>query len=108
MTPIRLHYALILDVSGCSDPERAVKHFLAVAEFANVEKSVEVIPGKYEVRYTVDGPETLTELRRALKHMSKALFSEATKAAIQNLKERPSEFNIELNVRLPVYGMDEK
>src|SRR5690242_11761418 len=106
MTPIRLHYALILDVSGCNDPERAVRHFLAVAGFANVQKSVEVVRGKYVVRYTIDGPETLTELRRALRHMPKALFSEATTAAIQNLKERPSEFNIELNVRLPVYGME--
>jgi len=107
MTPIRLHYSLILDVSGCNDPERAVKHFLAGAEFADVKKSVEVVRGKYVVGYTVDGPETLTELRRAFKHMSKALFSEATKAAIQNLKERPGDFNIELNVRLPIYGMEE-
>jgi len=91
MTPIRLHDALILAVSGCTDPERAVKHFLTVAAFAAVEKSVEVMGGKYVVRYPVDDPETLTEWRRALKPMSKALFSEATKAAILNLKERPSE-----------------
>jgi hypothetical protein len=60
------------------------------------------------VRYTIDGPQTLTELRRAFTPMSKALFSEATKAAIQNLKERPNDFHIEVNVRLPVYGIEEK
>ena len=108
MTPIRLHFSLILDTSTCQDPERAVKQFLDVAEFADVEKSVEVIRGMYVVRYTVDGPETLTELRRTLNHMAKGLFSEATKAAIQNLTERPSDFTIEMNVRLPVYGMEDK
>ncbi len=107
MTPIRLHYALILDTAGCPDPERAVQHFLDAAEFADVEKSVEVVRGKYIVRYTVNGPETLTELRRALKHMAKALFSEATQAAIQNLKERPSDFTIEMTIRLPVYSMED-
>ena len=40
--------------------------------------------------------------------MAKALFSEATKVAIQTLKERPSDFTIEMNVRLPVYGMDDQ
>jgi hypothetical protein len=108
MTPIRLHFSLILDTSGCQDPERAIKQFLDVAEFADIEKSVEVVRGKYVIRYTVDGPETLTELRRALKHMAKGLFSEATKAAIQNLTARPSDFNIEMNVSLPVYGMEDK
>ncbi len=108
MKPIRLHYSLILDTSSCQDPERAVKQFLEVAEFAAIEKSIEVVRGKYVVRYTVDGPGTLTELRRALKHMAKGLFSDATKAAIQNLKERPNDFTIEMNVRLPVYGMDDK
>lgn len=39
--------------------------------------------------------------------MAKALFSEATKAAIQNLTERPSDFHIEMNIRLPVYGMED-
>ena len=108
MKPIRLHYSLILDTSGCQDPENAVKQFLDVAEFADIEKSVEVVQDKYVVRYAVDGPGTLTELRRALKHMAKGLFSDATKAAVQNLKERPSDFTIEMNVRLPVYGMDDK
>ncbi len=36
MTPIRLHFSLILDTSACQDPERAVKQFLDVAEFADV------------------------------------------------------------------------
>ena len=107
MTPIRLHFALILDTSACPDPERAVQQFLAAGEFADIEKSVDVVRGQYVVRYTVDGPETLTALRRALKHMAKALFSEATQTAIQNLRERPSDFNIEMNVRLPVYGMED-
>jgi len=82
MKPIRLHYCLILDTSGCRDPEHAVKQFLDVTEFTGIEKSVEVVRGKRVVRYTVDGPKTLTELRRALKHMAKGLFSDATKAAI--------------------------
>ncbi len=41
-------------------------------------------------------------------HMAKALFSEATKVAIQNLTQRPSDFTIEMYVRLPVYGMDDQ
>jgi hypothetical protein len=108
MTPIRLHFTLILDTSGCKDPERAVQQFLEAADSADIEKSVEVFQGKSVVRYTVDGPQTLTELRRSLNRMAKALFSQATQAAIQNLKERPTDFNIEMNVRLPVYGMNEK
>jgi hypothetical protein len=108
MPPIRLHYRLILDTSACPNPELAVNHFLAVAEFADLEKSVEIVRGKYVVRYTVDGPPTLTELRRALNHMAKALFSHATQAAIQNLKERPTEFTIEMNIRLPIYGMQDQ
>ncbi len=108
MTPIRLHYSLILDVSGCPDPKRAVKRFLETAEFADVEKSVERVRGKYVVRYTIDGPQTLTELRRTLKYMPKTLFSEATPASILNLNQRPGEFNIELNVHLPVYGLEEQ
>src|SRR5438105_2247545 len=107
MTPIRLHYALILDTSSCEDPERAVQQFLHTAEFADIDKTVEVVRGQYVVRYTVDGPETLTELRRALKHMAKALFSKATQAAIQNLRERPSDFTIEMHIRLPVYGLED-
>jgi hypothetical protein len=91
MTPIRLHFSLILDTSAYQDPERAVKQFLAAGEFADVEKSVEVVRGTYVVRYTVDGPETLTELRRALNHMAKALFSEATQTAIQN-ERTPQRF----------------
>ena len=63
--------------------------------------------GNYVVRYTVDGPETLTELRRALNHMAKGLFSEATQAAIRNLKERPADFTIVMHVRLPIYGLED-
>ena len=107
MTPIRLHFSLILDTSACPDPERAVHQFLDAGEFADVEKSVEVVRGQYVVRYTVDGPETLTALRGALKHMAKALFSEATQADIRNLTERPSDFNIEMHIRLPVYGLED-
>ena len=108
MAPIRLHFVLILDTSACKDPQRAVQHFLETAEFADIEKSVEVVRGKYVVRYAVDGPQTLTELRHALNHRARALFSESTQAAIQNLKERPSEFTIEMNFRLPIYGMEDK
>ena len=79
MAPIRLHFVLILDTSACKDHQRAVQHFLETAEFADLEKSVEVVRGKYVVRYTVDGPQTLTELRQALNCMARALFSEATR-----------------------------
>ena len=108
MATIQLHFVLILDTSACKDPQRAAQHFLKTAEFAEIEKSVEVVRGKYVVRYTVDGPQTLTELRQALTRMARSLFSEATQAAIQNLKERPSEFTIEMNFRLPIYGMEDK
>ena len=107
MKPILLHYTLILDTSGCQDPALAVKQFLEAAGFADREKSVQVMRGNYVVRYTVDGPETLTGLRRALNHMAKGLFSETTKAAIRNLKERPADFTIEMHVRLPIYGLDD-
>jgi len=99
---------LILDTSACKDPKLAVQQFLDAAEVADVETAVEVVRGKYVVRYTVVGPETLTELRRALNHMAKGLFSGATKTAIQNLTERPRDFTIEMNVRLPVYGLEDK
>jgi hypothetical protein len=39
--------------------------------------------------------------------MAKALFFEATKAAIQNLTERPSDFHVEMHIRLPVYGTED-
>ena len=107
MKPIRLRYALIPDTSGCQDPEQAVKQFQEAAGFADKEKSVEVMRGNYVVRYSVDGPETLTELRRAFKQIAKGLFSEATKAAIRNLNERPADFTIEMHVRLPIYGIDD-
>jgi hypothetical protein len=105
MPPIQLHYVLMLDTSACPDPERDVQRFLRAGEFPTVETSVEVVHGRYVIRYTIDGPDTLTALRRALNHMPRALFSEATKTAIQNLKTRPSDFSIELNIRLPVYGL---
>jgi hypothetical protein len=106
MPPIRLHFSLILDTSACKDPALAVQQFLEALDVADVEKSVECVQSRYVVRYTVDGPATLTELRRTLNHMAKALFSQTTQTAIQNLKERPTDFTIEMNVRLPVYGME--
>ncbi len=106
MTTSQLHCSLILDTSGCQEPERAVQQFLAGAAFADVDKSVAVVRGTYVVRRTVDGPETLTALRRALKHMAKARFSEATQAAIRNRTEHSSDFPIELTIHLPVYGME--
>jgi sulfatase maturation enzyme AslB (radical SAM superfamily) len=69
--------------------------------------SVEVIQGQYVVRYTLDGPKTLTELRRVLNQMAKGLFSEATKAAVRNLKERPTDFSIQMHVRLPIVGIED-
>ena len=107
MNPIRLHYSLMLDTSECPDPDLAVRQFLEAAGFADKQKSVEVIRGNYVVRYTLDGPETLTELRRVLNHMAKGLFSEATKAAVRNLKERPANFAIEMYIRLPILGIDD-
>jgi len=107
MIPIRLHFSLILDTSDCPDPALALKQFLEAADFADKEKSIQVIQGQYVVRYTLDGPKTLTELRRVLNQMAKGLFSEATKAAVRNLKERPTDFSIEMHVRLPIVGIDD-
>jgi hypothetical protein len=39
--------------------------------------------------------------------MAKGLFSEATKAAVRNLKERPTDFSIQMHVRLPIVGIDD-
>ncbi len=106
-TPIRLHYSLILGTSECPEPDLAVKQFLEAAGFADQETSVEIIRGNYVVRYTLDGLETLTELRRVLNRMAKGLFSETTKAAVRNLKDRPANFAIEMYIRLPIFDIDD-
>ena len=45
------------------------------------------------------------EARTGLRGVVKGLFSEATKAAIRNVKERP--VTIEMHVRLPIYDLDD-
>ena len=50
---------------------------------------------------------TVSERVALATHMAKGLFSEATKAAIRNLNERPADFTIEMHVRLPIYGLDD-
>jgi hypothetical protein len=93
-----MHMVLILDLTGCPNGQDAIGHFLQQADLNQVNPKVEIRGQRCTIRYTVDGPETLTGLRQTLKHMAKGLFSETTKAAIQDLKQRPDEFTVELQV----------
>ena len=98
MTAIRIHMVLILDLSGYPNAKEAIDQFLDEADLAKIQLTVEIQGKRCTIRYTVDGPETLTGLRQTLKHMAKGLFSDATKAAIQDLKHRPYEFTVEMLV----------
>jgi hypothetical protein len=88
MAAIQMHMVLILDLTGCPNVEEGIHHFLHQADLNQVQPAVEIRGEHCTIRYTVDGPETPTGLRQKLKHMGKGLFSETTKAAIQNLKRR--------------------
>ena len=98
MAAIRIHMVLILDLTGCPKVQEAIQHFLQQADLNHVQPTVEIQSQRCMIRYTVDGPETLAGLRQKLKHMAKGLFSETTKAAIQNLNRRPDDFTVELLV----------
>jgi hypothetical protein len=89
---------LILDLTGCSNVQNAIEQFLQQAELNPAQPTVEIQGQRCTICYTVEGPETLAGLRQKLKHMAKGLFSETTKAAIQNLKRRPDDFTVELLV----------
>ncbi len=98
MAAIRVHMVLILDLTGCPNVQEAIHHFLQQADLNQVQPTVEIRGQRCTIRYSVDGPETLTGLRQTLKHMAKGMFSEATQAAIRDLKHRPDEFTVELLV----------
>jgi hypothetical protein len=98
MAAIRMHRVLILDLTGCPNVQQAIEHFLQQTDLNQSQPTVQTQGQHRTIRYTVDGPETLTGLRQKLKHMAKGLFSETTKAAIQNLKRRPDDFTVELLV----------
>ncbi len=98
MTPILIHMVLILDLTGCLNAHEAVKRFLDEADLAEVNPTVDMTDNRCIIRYTINGPETLTGLRQTLNRMARGLFSDATKAAIKNLRQRPSEFTVEMLV----------
>jgi|SRR5579859_1529627 len=104
MSPILVHYSLILDLEGHKDINATVREFLVQADLTKVEKSVETIGNRCNIRLSVEGPETLIELRQLAKTMPKGLFSEVTKAAIKNLKELPTDLYLELTARPPLFG----
>jgi hypothetical protein len=98
MVAIRMHMVWILDLTGCQNAQESIHHFLQQADVNQVQPTVEIRGQHCTIRYSVDGPETLTGLRQTLKHMAKGLFSEATQAAIRDLKHRPDEFTVEMLV----------
>jgi hypothetical protein len=108
MPPILVHYSLTLDLSGRNDKPGIINQLLEQTNLSHVQKSVEMVGNQCVIRFIVEGPETLAELRLAVKHMNKGLFSEATKAAIKPLKERPNDLYLELTARPPLFGMDEE
>lgn len=105
MAAIRMHMVLILDLSGCSNVQDAIQHFLQQADLNQSQPTVEIQGQHCTIRYTVDGPETLADLRQKLKHMAKGLFSETTRVAIRNLKRRPDDFTVELLVPPSVWRL---
>jgi hypothetical protein len=98
MAAILIHMVLVLDLTGCQDVHEAIDHFLHQADLAKVHPKVESHGKRCTIRYTVEGPATLTGLRQTLKHLPKGLCSDVSKAVIQNLKHRPDEFTVELLV----------
>jgi hypothetical protein len=107
MSPVLVHYSLILDMTGKNDIDNTVNLFLEQAGLSQVTKSVEMLNDRCTIRFVVEGPETLIELREVVKNMAKGLFSEATKAAIKSLKELPSDLYLELTARPPLFGYEE-
>jgi hypothetical protein len=107
MLPIMVHYSLTLDLTGKTDIDGTVNRFLEQAGLADTEKTVEMMGSHCIIRFVVKGPETLVELREVVKSMEKGLFSEATKTAVKNLKDRPSDLYLELTARPPLFGREE-
>ncbi len=107
MSPVLVHYSLILDFEGNNDIEGVVRQFIEQANLTKLEKTVETIGGQCNIRFMVEGPESLTELRQVVKTMRKGLFSEATKEAIKSLKELPSDLYLEVTARPPLFGYDD-
>ena len=108
MPPILVHYSLTLDLAGRTDVDSTVSHFLEQADISELKKSVEMLDGKCTIRFTVEGPETLLELRQTLRNMPRGIFSEVTRAAIKSLKERPNDLYLALTARLPLFGLDQE
>ena len=106
MLPVLMHYSLTPDLAGRSDTQGIVSQFIAQASLSDVKKSVEMIGDQCTIRFIIEGPETLAELRQAAKGI-KCLFSEVTRAAIKPLKEQPSDIFLELRVRPPLFGSEE-
>jgi hypothetical protein len=98
MAAILIHMVVILDLTGCQNVHEAIDRFLQQGDLAGVNPVVDIRGKRCTICYTVEGPATLTGLRQMLKHMAKGLFSDATQAALQNLKHRPDEFTVELLV----------
>jgi hypothetical protein len=107
MPAILVHYSLILDLTGHRDIDASVNHFLERANLSKVKKSVETVGSRCTIRFMVEGPETLAELRQVVKNMTKGLFSEATKEAVRTLKEQPSDLYLELTARPPLFGLED-
>ncbi len=91
MAAIWVHMVLILDLTGCPNVQEAIQRFLQQADLNQVNPTIEIRDPYGTIRYSVGGLETLTGLRQTLKQMAKGLFSEDTKAAIQNLNHRRDE-----------------
>src|SRR5947209_5173233 len=108
MSPVHIHYSLKLDLAGRDDMEATVNQFLEQAGLTNVDKSVEMVGSQCTIRFVIEGPETLADLREAVKHMARGLFSEATRAAVKTLKELPSDLYMELSARPPLFGWDDE
>src|SRR5260370_12806564 len=107
MSPILLHYCLTLDQAGYTDLNSTIQKFLEQANLSEMQKTVETQGNQCVIRFMIEGPETLAELNQAFKSMSKELFSEATKAAIKTLKERPDHLYFELTTRHPSFWFDQ-
>ena len=106
MAPILVHYALTLDLTGRTDTDRIVNDFLRQTDISQLDKSVEMLDEKCTIRFTVEGPETLLELRQTLRNLPRGIFAEVTRAAIKGLKERPNDLYLTLTARPPLFGLD--
>ena len=108
MSPILVHYSVTLDLAGRTDTNGLVNEFLEQANLSDVKKTVETMDSQCIIRFMIEGPETLNELREAFKYMAKGLFSEATKSALKSLKERPSDLYLEVKARPPLFGFEDE